>query len=282
MGAIPLHTFRFDGAIRIPLFASRIEALPAEALEPRPNRHSFFELFWVASGSGAHLIDFVRHPIEAGSVFLVAPGQVHAWEIEQGVSGVAILFTEDLLGVGPDGDLALFASASRPSALRISGDPGQRVAWLCERILEEYRVESEQQVAALRALARLLLIEIERRAVQEAGAAAESERSRLVQRFVSLVDVHHARWHRVGPYAAELGMTTAYLSEVVASTLGVPAGVVVRRRVALEAKRLLAHAEDQVDAIGRALGFDDPSYFSRFFSREVGVSPTVFRAGFRR
>ncbi len=48
-------------------------------------------------------------------------------------------------------------------------------------------------------------------------------------------------------------------------------------RTALEAKRRLAWTAMGVAEIGWSLGFSDPAYFSRFFARETGLSPSAFR-----
>jgi AraC-like DNA-binding protein len=53
---------------------------------------------------------------------------------------------------------------------------------------------------------------------------------------------------------------------------------VVRQRLTLEAKRLLAHSDLTAAQIAFGLGFEDPAYFARFFRREAGLPPTAFRA----
>ncbi|MFF2627475.1 AraC family transcriptional regulator [Kitasatospora griseola] len=44
-----------------------------------------------------------------------------------------------------------------------------------------------------------------------------------------------------------------------------------------EAKHLLAASELPVSAVARRVGYQDPAYFTRLFTRRVGVAPTVFR-----
>lgn len=51
----------------------------------------------------------------------------------------------------------------------------------------------------------------------------------------------------------------------------------VHARVLLEAKRQLLYTSKPISEIGYALGFDDPAYFTRFFSRRVGMSPRAYR-----
>ena len=52
----------------------------------------------------------------------------------------------------------------------------------------------------------------------------------------------------------------------------------VHTRVLLEAKRELVYTSAAVSEIAYALGFDDPAYFTRFFSKRTGMAPRTFRA----
>jgi AraC family transcriptional activator of pobA len=57
---------------------------------------------------------------------------------------------------------------------------------------------------------------------------------------------------------------------------------IVHARLLLEAKRQLLYTSEPVSEIAYALGFDDPAYFTRFFSQRTGVSPRVFRSSSER
>jgi AraC-like DNA-binding protein len=58
---------------------------------------------------------------------------------------------------------------------------------------------------------------------------------------------------------------------------GKSAGELIRQRVLLEAKRLLAHTKLSVSEISFKLGFEDNSYFGRFFKKYNGLTPERFR-----
>jgi AraC-like DNA-binding protein len=53
------------------------------------------------------------------------------------------------------------------------------------------------------------------------------------------------------------------------------------RRI-LEAKRLLLHSELTIAEIGYELGFEDPSYFSRFIRWELKTTPAELRGLIRQ
>jgi AraC family transcriptional activator of pobA len=45
-----------------------------------------------------------------------------------------------------------------------------------------------------------------------------------------------------------------------------------------EARRYLAYTHLTITTIADALGYGDPAYFTRVFTRDAGVSPREFRA----
>jgi len=52
---------------------------------------------------------------------------------------------------------------------------------------------------------------------------------------------------------------------------------VIKNQIILEAKRLLIHTQLSVKEIGYLLGYDDPSYFIRLFTKQVAAPPQTFR-----
>ena len=59
---------------------------------------------------------------------------------------------------------------------------------------------------------------------------------------------------------------------------GQPASRSVEARLVREARRQLAYTNLSISQIAYALGFIDPAYFSRVFSRATGLSPREFRS----
>ncbi|MEU3026371.1 AraC family transcriptional regulator [Streptomyces incarnatus] len=82
----------------------------------------------------------------------------------------------------------------------------------------------------------------------------------------------------VADHAARHGMTTAELRGAVRRAAGcTPKDYLLGIRLG-RAKELLAATELPVAAVARRVGYDDPAYFSRLFTRRVGLAPARFRA----
>ena len=94
---------------------------------------------------------------------------------------------------------------------------------------------------------------------------------------MELVDAHHKSSWNVADYADALGITPSHLNAVCRRTAGKPALSIVHARLLLAARRELVYTEKNIAGIAHHLGFADPSYFTRFFKRETGMTPGAFR-----
>jgi AraC family transcriptional activator of pobA len=82
----------------------------------------------------------------------------------------------------------------------------------------------------------------------------------------------------VRAYAGTLGVTPDHLSRSCRAITGLGALDLLHERLLLEARRLLAYSPAAVGDIAHQLGFDDPGYFSRLFTKRAGQSPSAYRA----
>ncbi|MFF8828932.1 helix-turn-helix domain-containing protein [Streptomyces sp. NPDC015131] len=81
----------------------------------------------------------------------------------------------------------------------------------------------------------------------------------------------------VAEHAARHGMTPAELRTAVRRGAGCsPKDYLLGIRLG-RAKELLAGTDLPVAAVARRVGYDDPAYFSRLFTRRVGTAPVRFR-----
>ena len=81
----------------------------------------------------------------------------------------------------------------------------------------------------------------------------------------------------VSHYAESLHISSVYLNEVVKSVTGVSVSRYIQNELILQAKRMLAYTSLTIREISNHLGIDDYTYFTRLFTKAVGVSPTCYR-----
>ena len=67
------------------------------------------------------------------------------------------------------------------------------------------------------------------------------------------------------------------MNRVVNEIYGKSVSDFINERVVLEAKRIIRLSPKSIKEISFELGFEDPSYFARFFRKHVGLTPVQYR-----
>lgn len=99
----------------------------------------------------------------------------------------------------------------------------------------------------------------------------------LAERFLILAGVHkHQHW-TVDDYAGALGTRRDRLRVAVSRATGLSPQAYLHREIMRDACELLANTGLPVSQIAFRLGYVDPAYFNRFFTRQSGQSPGKYR-----
>jgi AraC-like DNA-binding protein len=259
-----------------------VHEMPTFLKVPNPHALRFHDILLVTRGRGRFDLDGERCRVAPGVVLFTRPGELRAWDVS-GLDGACLFFTQEFvaetLADARFLDGLAFFRAGRPSA-SLALAPRERGVFLARfrAMQREIRALREDAPDALRAVLYELLVLLNRWYTARHGAVPAAPPNATVQRFLGLVERDHAQRHRVADYAAELGVTPGHLSALTRAWLRRSASRVVRQRLTLEARRLLAHSDLTAAQVAFRLGFDDPAYFARFFRRETGLAPTTFRA----
>ena len=107
--------------------------------------------------------------------------------------------------------------------------------------------------------------------------AIEGRALQHLARYREQVERHFRRQPSVAELTAPLGITATQLNRLCRRHLQCSALAVLHQRVLLEAKRELGYTNLMVRQIADGLGFADPAYFTRFFVKLTGRSPSDWR-----
>jgi AraC family transcriptional regulator, transcriptional activator of pobA len=277
--------FQLPADDTLPFEIGRLETTHSLRTATRPHRHRFYEIIWVRDGGGLHTIDFQDHPICSRSLFLLSPGQVHSVRIDAPLSGVLILFTADFLDLDASQPQLLTALPFfRPGlvnpALILTASEAASLDHCIEHLEAEFGAVAPARHQMLRAYLHVLVLTISR-CVSARQQLTTSAPTPVEQQFDQLIERQYRRTMRVADYAEMLAITPGHLNDLIKAATGQTASARIAERVVLEARRLLAHSDQQVAQIAAELGFDDPAYFGRFFRRHTGQTPGGFRAAIR-
>ncbi|MEV5612779.1 helix-turn-helix transcriptional regulator [Streptomyces sp. NPDC052225] len=245
-----------------------------------PLRPAFHQLIGARERPLSLTVDFVDHELPPGAWLWIRAGQVQRFGPDlRGADGVDVLFPSGFLPP------AIVAAAhmdppyeQRPLTPRAPDAQGVRLA--LDHLAYEYGAMASLPLQAhtevLRALLSVLVVRLAKVRDPAPRAAASSDTFR---RFHAAVERDHAVTRRVEDYAAALGYSPRTLTRATLAATGRTAKQYVDERVLLEAKRLLWHSGLPAKEVADALGFPDPSDFTKFFRLRTGVTPGAFRAG---
>ncbi|GAA4633534.1 AraC family transcriptional regulator [Actinoallomurus vinaceus] len=240
----------------------------------RPRRIDFHQLVLVTEGKDEHEVDFVSHPCAPGTLLWIRPGQVQRTVLSPALEAWFIWFTPDFPPPLPAAD-GLLRDPFSPVRYELDEAAMRRLLPIVERLGEE-SAGPETDPELLRHLLATLILYV-RRLPAASDTRSSEEGGEIFRSFLCELERSFATTRRVEDYADRLGYTPKTLTRASLAATGRSAKHVIDARVVLEAKRLLAHTDQTVVAIASGLGFAEPTNFSKFFIRNVGVTPLRFR-----
>lgn len=244
-----------------------------------PHRHDFHQIIHLIAGRGHHVVDHYSLPITPPILFFVAVGQIHYWEVQEHLHGDGITFHPDFLRPAPAYSTELDKSALfhqlAYAPLKLDRKQSGLLQQIIDLIAHEHHTHNSAPV--LNAYLDILLTEIQRLSTTVQPTLTLNPITELVRRYRQLVFQHFMEQRSVQFYADQLGVSVGHLSRCIKDVTGQSAGRLIRQELTMEAKRLLVNTDLAVERISDHLAFDDPAYFGRFFKRETGFSPGIYR-----
>lgn len=242
-----------------------------------PHRHPHLhQVFLIRAGRAEVTADGARMAPRPPFLLSVPAGVIHGFRFAAGTDGdvltVPVQTLPDLLAPAAPSAAAL----GRTAVILADAD----VMALCARLRAEHAAAYPGRAAMLVALATEVICTV-LRALPPGDAGGPAADPRFV-RFTALVQAHLRDGWGVAAFARAVGLSERQLGRLCRAATGRPAAALVEAAVMREACRLLCYTRNPVAAVGYALGFADPSYFSRAFRRVMGVAPGTYRAGFDR
>lgn len=249
-----------------------------------PHKHTYFEIIWIEQGSGTHLIDFVEYPFKGPCLFLLQPANVHQIFKAGPTRGNVIKFSESFFESGGSENILLkfdvFDNVQVAPVLQIPPEFLPRLQALLDPMMDHFRNHELVSRPILEAYLRIFLLEVYRLKEHQGLTAGSTSDPKyfLFREFRHLLERFYREHHAVEFYATKLNISARTLSEVTGQFTEKAPGQLIRERLMLESKRMLVNTRLTVKEICFALGFQDPAYFTRFFTKQESISPVQFRA----
>jgi AraC-like DNA-binding protein len=249
-----------------------------------PHRKDYYFMAFVKKGNSRHWIDMTPYDLKSNTFYFTSPHQVHLKEEAARLTGIGLSFNNDFLASDKDGSLRELPIIQNPyngHELALNTQDLQFVEDILEKTLLEYAAKHAWQHTMLSSYMKVLLVYLSRLYMEQFREQEPSANRMLLKRYLSKIEQSYTEQHEVAAYAEMLNISAGHLSEMVKEQSGKPAIAHIHERLILEAKRLLFHTDHAIKEIAFHLGFEDASYFNRFFKRLTGHTPVYYRSNFR-
>jgi len=245
----------------------------------QPHSHAeLCHIFFVSAGGGAMRADGETVTFASPCLLLVPANVVHGfrWSVES--SGFVVTLAKSYFLDLTRRDTLLGSIFDRADCVALEPPQVVKVEGLIDDLMQESGWSRPGYASAIDSMILAILV----MALRVVGHRRDKQlllnrHSVIVARFREIVERRFRLREPIPVYAATLGISLTVLRAACAEIAGCSPSLLLDRRAMLEAKRALLYTTLSINEIGFSLGFADPAYFSRFFTRHAGMAPREYR-----
>jgi AraC family transcriptional activator of pobA len=274
--SIPVNTMTddFGGAISIERIT--MNDLPNSVEAKQSHRHDRHSFFLLENGTVHIEIDFQHHKIKFPAIIYMHPNQVHRITAFKNVTVSSWAINNENLQ--PE-YLKLLEEITPAIPLTLNNETFSIIAetvLLCIKFAD--RKNDKMYHSLLKDGCNALVALVISQYLEQVKSTDKYSRFEITTKaFRRILERDYTTAKRPAEYAQQLNISTPYLNECVKNTTGHSVSHHIQQRIILEAKRLLYYSNKSVKEIAAELGYDDYPYFSRLFTKVVGITAISFR-----
>jgi AraC family transcriptional regulator, transcriptional activator of pobA len=234
------------------------------------------------------------HDVFKNCLCFTYPGKLESWIRTGRLYGYVTYFTPLFAGLDIthnnfDHDYPFFNFNAEP-VLALTEKEADEIKQLTDEMIKEIYSDSADKLELIRKLLLIYLHKIKRIYHSKVNSLPPEikETKSLFNRFRKEVDDHMQQLSvqkkiampAVSIIAKKLFVNANYLNSIVKKLTGKTASAHIQEKLLLEAKSFLIHTDLQVNEIAFRLGFENTSYFNRFFRKNTSRPPAAYRKQF--
>jgi len=246
------------------------------------HKHDFYFLLAVEKGKGIHEIDFVSYDVDDNTVFILRPGQVHQLRLEAGCTGYLLEFDNSFYQPKNSITEHKWKKATGTNYCQVEAIRFKKLLAYLSNSFNEYDLKQEGYNEAIKANMDLFFIEFVRQSQNpnQLSTGITTYTQERYEELLRLLETNITQVKGVSEYAELLNLSVYQLNSITKASVGKTTAELINQQIILEAKRYLLATPNQIKDIAWHLGYEDTSYFIRFFKNHTGYSPEVFRKNF--
>lgn len=244
------------------------------------HKQNFYSILFVETSRGDIEIDNHKIIFNCPKIIIIKPNCITKINLYPDTVGKIISFSETFFSLRYNNnalnDFSFFQNHCRPY-IPITASQKEHLLTFFELFEHEYEAILKNKTKALRSYLNILLVQLERIYNPEINIKAQNGKNDKIKEFEKLVEQYFKTEKMPSFYAEKLHVTPNYLNKICKSEANKTAGDIVRKRIIIEAQRLLHYTSLTINEIAHDLGFDNASYFVTFFKKQTLVTPEQFR-----
>ncbi len=235
-------------------------------------KHNCHEVIFLADfdENTTFSIDADKVSLIKNGLYLIGENQVH--KLKGFATGLSISFESDFFYRGDFTNLRILFSPFINEGIPLKSDSidyFQRLKDLAVLELETTNINRILVAYLVAFLNKINSLRPDERSI--------NSRSKKLETLFNLIEQNYLQHRSVSFYAKSMGVSTKTLNKLLNEKLGYSLSVFIHRLVILESKRRLSLFDTNIFDVSHELGFKDQAYFSRFFKKHTGMTPTEYK-----
>lgn len=251
--------------------------------------HNDMEIIYIKKGQGAISVDLAAHQANAGDIFLVPPGHLHAIRQAEGYSMEYenIIFQLSLM-MNSQADFCsehfftpLIQGRCHLPAHIPARHPLHDPLAACLDEIDQFSAQGDG-LSTLAIKSRLFGLFYLLFSWQEQDPAASLPNPRhksldLIKTLLKYVEDHYSEHLTIAAMAKVCGFSQSHFMKFFKNAMGISFIEYLNDYRLTMAARLLLASSDTIVSIASECGFENLSYFNRMFRRKYGTTPSEYR-----
>lgn len=248
----------------------------------KAHRHSFYQLIWFRN-AGRHYIDYkvIEHPKNV--IFFINKNQIHYFCPDSSNEGYLYHFNDFFLekfnvDLVKRFSYSIFNEMGN-SFVSLSDEDIIKLDTVTSFIKEELEMRDHFYKEQVFYFFQAILSQNERlKKKQDAFDIDANADYHIAFSFKRFIYENMDSFLSLEEYCSKLNTNSKKLTAVCKKYLmGTPAKIIQQLKI-LEAKRMLANRKTTIQEVAYTTGFDQPTYFTKYFKKATGVTPKEFQS----